>query len=839
MISPQLPKTFNKRGQATNSVKKIRYMQSPKNQISTTSNISRIATSPKSQPGNVLQERFNSLQNDAFYSIKNTAKNKNSIPSIKSTKKKEEKKILLEISSLNEIHDSTKSDEDYFNELENFTDALNETKKLLEDKEKKLKEMQEQINQSKTEKEMLQEEVDELKYLFQLIQDPNEEAKKEIQKYKGEIDEKNQDLEMQKDQNFQLKNQVSSCLSKIKEFEEKEKKSKELIDSIQKENLSLINSLKEKEDLIRTFNNEDKLDLILQNDNLIEKVKNYEKSDKEKSEQISYLQDTISEAQQQIQKYNDEKVKSEKEIQNLLTENSELKTKNDHMMNEIDTKAKLISGLESNNIKFQKTIIEQENSIKELNVTIEESRKLLGNFGKNRKTLVQIYENGKIAELEDLLQEKRNCLQDLNEQMEQMKKEFDIKDKELAKAQKDLMDQTSITVSFASRLSKNESELNECKQKNSELTYQIKELKLITEKNDKIKSLLGEKIKENHQMQQTITNLTDENEQSKSLISTFSIDIQKLKGEIVNLKNMNQTLSTQNKEFEENLSVTKENLKKFESQNASLESKLTRTNRVIEEMNKKVNTNENYIKEHNKIEADMRQSMQILLNEKQILTQKYEENERALNSICKNFSKIKSEYDDLIKKYQLSEETCQNYEEVKLKFDKLLKEFKVNEDKILTLSQTKDSLEQKVYQLNEENKNLLYKIDSLQNEYIYENTSMISNDNFSMINSMISTPKSPNMISSLKLKIKSQNKKIIEMQNIINELTQLIHVFEEQISNSNVNLSSDCDKEQLINENNRLQVEVESLKAEKDQLKNELINVKTMAKKLTLMFGKQ
>ena len=197
MISPQIPKTFNRRAQVTNSVKKIKYAQSPKNMnMDSNSTISRIAASPKSQPGNVLQERFNTFQHDAFFPAKNQLKKKTTIPNTKQLKKKEEKQSynvsLLEISSLYEIYDDKKSDADYYNELDNLIDSLKETKTLLETKEKELAEMHSLFNQSKIEKEQLQEEVDELKYLFQLVQDPNEEAKKEIQDYKDKIDMMNQ-----------------------------------------------------------------------------------------------------------------------------------------------------------------------------------------------------------------------------------------------------------------------------------------------------------------------------------------------------------------------------------------------------------------------------------------------------------------------------------------------------------------------------------------------------------------------------------------------------------------------------------------------------------------------
>ena len=377
--------------------------------------------------------------------------------------------------------------------------------------------------------------------------------------------------------------------------------------------------LKEFETLNLTYN-ELLTEKNLLNDKNNEITSEYEtisKQNSEKDEKIKELEEKIKELEEKIDSVNKEKSDFENDnkllkdkINNLDGEFDNFKKTKTFQDSENENKLKQIEeNYNKEKEDLNKNIIELQNDINKKNKEIEE-----------QKNIINDYES-KYKELETKYNDMSQLKQDTENEINKLKEDINTKETENNKLNEEKNGKDDEINKLKGEIEEKDNEikkinllLDESKNKNDEYQKEIDSLKLNmsnSAETDKIK--INELEKEKNTLNNQINKLEEEKNdlkdtsnileslvseskekynklfsQSKAKISKLNKEKEKLNEEIINLKNENLTLKANNNEKDNVNDMEKKYNYEIIKENNNYEKKISRLNKVIEELNNRI-----------------------------------------------------------------------------------------------------------------------------------------------------------------------------------------------------------------------------------------------------------
>ena len=377
--------------------------------------------------------------------------------------------------------------------------------------------------------------------------------------------------------------------------------------------------LKEFETLNLTYN-ELLTEKNLLNDKNNEITSEYEtisKQNSEKDEKIKELEEKIKELEKKIDSVNKEKSDFENDnkllkdkINNLDGEFDNFKKTKTFQDSENENKLKQIEeNYNKEKEDLNKNIIELQNDINKKNKEIEE-----------QKNIINDYES-KYKELETKYNDMSQLKQDTENEINKLKEDINTKETENNKLNEEKNGKDDEINKLKGEIEEKDNEikkinllLDESKNKNDEYQKEIDSLKLNmsnSAETDKIK--INELEKEKNTLNNQINKLEEEKNdlkdtsnileslvseskekynklfsQSKAKISKLNKEKEKLNEEIINLKNENLTLKANNNEKDNVNDMEKKYNYEIIKENNNYEKKISRLNKVIEELNNRI-----------------------------------------------------------------------------------------------------------------------------------------------------------------------------------------------------------------------------------------------------------
>ncbi|RGB40046.1 hypothetical protein C1646_800907 [Rhizophagus diaphanus] len=481
----------------------------------------------------------------------------------------------------------------------------------------------------------------------------------------------------------------------------------------------------------------------------------------------------------------------EKEESNLIAKEVELVEKNNHLEAEIKNLEQ-----ETNNLK--KLVNELNAKLEQKEVAYQQTKEQLEEKEEKLKSFTG-------EKLENFTTEKLMEKEELNKEIENLKKMLLDKEKDVEQSVKQL------------------------EEINTELETKEKESDNLKNELDNIKLSLTEIQNKKAELSKLKKKLEHEKNFSKTGTSGLRKQIDDLKKEMQSLKNQ----EIKAKEFKNELEEISRNKNRLQNEKAQLQTvveNLQKGQTILQENLKNLN---NKLKEKegliNKLEQQKEQQIRDLQNKledclnklknKDEEISKYQENLSSLNSKLKNKEKLieelQNKFDEETKKYQISQENLAS----------LNNELK-SKEKFIEELQSKLDEETKKYQISQENlaslnnelKNKEEIIEELQNNLNKETRKyQISQENLASLNN----------------ELKNKEEIIEELQNNLNEETRKYQISQKNIASLNNELKN---KEELIEElQNKLDEETKKYQISQENLaslNNELKNKEEIIEEL-------
>ena len=353
------------------------------------------------------------------------------------------------------------------------------------------------------------------------------------------------------------------------------------------------------------------------NNEITSEYETISKQNSEKDEKIKELEEKIKELEEKIDSVNKEKSDFENDnkllkdkINNLDGEFDNFKKTKTFQDSENENKLKQIEeNYNKEKEDLNKNIIELQNDINKKNKEIEE-----------QKNIINDYES-KYKELETKYNDMSQLKQDTENEINKLKEDINTKETENNKLNEEKNGKDDEINKLKGEIEEKDNEikkinllLDESKNKNDEYQKEIDSLKLNmsnSAETDKIK--INELEKEKNTLNNQINKLEEEKNdlkdtsnileslvseskekynklfsQSKAKISKLNKEKEKLNEEIINLKNENLTLKANNNEKDNVNDMEKKYNYEIIKENNNYEKKISRLNKVIEELNNRI-----------------------------------------------------------------------------------------------------------------------------------------------------------------------------------------------------------------------------------------------------------
>lgn len=645
------------------------------------------------------------------------------------------------------------------------------------------------LSEALNEKQKLQDEINELRELFQIIQDDDDSIYQ-------------QRIEKCEKENAQLLEKVSSLEIENKSLNEQianlENEHSILIEKFENEKLALNTELSKKENIIQSLNDGENLDLVLKNDSLIETIAELEKENNDKKDKLAKLKENLTIAKKQIQSYVSDQETLDAKVKKTAHEMIQLKLKHQKARNDIKAKDTLISQLQETNISYQKTMMEQKNEICELNKQIDIRGGMLKKMGEDRKIQVIITEKGRIAELEQLLQEAKEKYKDLQENSDNIKHEFEEKQNEYEQYLKEKKEYTKEMVNVTFRLGQKESELRELQETHllvesefNEAKKKIKSLEqLIQSKIDQIRTMQNNKDNVYSKMRENISTLTADKDSLQKSLDKSLTDIQEYTVKNEQLLLQNQTLlkkSIETSKSLENLQIEKDTLtQKLEECNSNM-------NNINKELALMKTSNSEKTNEIHQLQLSvngMQEQYQELIYVYDDLKSRYNSQNIELSEIQKSYDVLKQKYNFIIAQKAEDEISIKGLsdtiEEKSKQISSLLQDLSELKAIASKESTEKSKLQQELYeqqQMHEEHFTMINGINPIE---ILED--MTTQPQFAEIPTQTDNITSLDIdyIQQLENSVDEKDTKLNQLHIIIYELEELVSYLERQLKEKNM-----------------------------------------------------
>ena len=536
--------------------------------------------------------------------------------------------------------------------LENDLEKINSEKSQLE---KNLNEKMEELMKEKEEKEKLTNNLLNEKKKNELLINDNKNMKNEIITQKENISKANNEISSLQNKNNEKEDLINSL---TKEKEVLSKNYKDLLD-------------KYNEQLANTKQREQRTSIAIQNLNLAEEYLNLVNMSKdqlislivEKDKYLKMTEKLNKDLNQKIEKINSEKNKLEEEcnklklnIVDLEKNNSLLKQENEHINKNLENLK-----IEKNNLllDLQKEKGQKENYIKELESLKEEIKELNDKINGLKKDLQKLTEEN--TSKDEAIKNLENKLKSTETKLNDIEKEKS----ELSEKYKELIDKSNNQLEKLRNLNlKEKTELDLISRLNLSDNYQLLSTKskadlisLIIEKD-----ILNNKLeKEKEELISKISNLEKNKIELENNLADFEAKNNTLNNKIKILENELDVIRKEN----ENLIKEKNELNNILKEEKKLGEKMKNTNDLLNKENTKI---EILTKENKKLSDEILNQKEIIekINKELILHKKnLEEKENINNKLTKELEQLKTQYNDLLDKYNSQNLILKNKEKAK------------------------------------------------------------------------------------------------------------------------------------------------------------------------------
>ena len=577
---------------------------------------------------------------------------------------------------------------------------------------------------------------------------PNDRIIKENQKYKNQIILLNDKINQL---NIILQNEKTNY----------EKKENELVDKFKKENKKLKQKIDLNQEEISKIENSYKIrlnDTQKQKQILEQKNKNLLKQIDELTKNEKILNSDFDlQLKERIQANKKSNKEYEKTISQLNAKIEYLMTKNIDLESNLKTKESTIENLKSNENEIKnrhkEEIIELNNKIKELKKKLEDLRNQSYNQLQSKENLIQqLMEDHRNNEDENYIKLKENT-DKLKTKAYQFEQDF-YKEKQknefLESTNKDLKEQLE-------QMKKNQTQILEMLDWKS-----VKEQNNVSSLDEKVDNLQNIYLKEKEYIESNFKKekesfLKDVKDKNENIIQLKEL-CQKLENDNDEYMNQVKTLNDKNLELEKKLKLT-EDIRNHFYEELTKQNKITIAN-FEKTINEKEQEHQEHIQELNESnEKTLNQLKEIFEEEKKRLENKISnqkrDNEKNINNIILEYENklkeqekdIRNEYenlqnyfDDLEAKYNTL--TFESEHQISMLNQKLMTAESINADhKENLINITKEHnnvLQQKLSEFNVERKELMKKIDNLNQNIINKNQEITNlNNSINDLNNII------------------------------------------------------------------------------------------------------